>query len=528
MSSTEKKPRLVSVNPILTDNDLIKRFRDAYTSRLPIHEKVITLEHEPFSHCVIDDFVLDQNVDQFCSRLINELRNIKMNQKNNDLYKFQQSDDLANVTLPAIEQIKQFVYVDFKDWLAQATNIRFSDKIDMTCSKYDYTDYLLCHDDDIHGTIEGRRIAFIYYLVPDDWKETDGGALDLFDTDEENQPCCIVKSLLPKRNRLAFFEVTDKSYHQVAEVLNEKQGARLSVNGWLHGPITPRPVPVFEPLPATKLATKFQQTDLDRVNQTISPTYLKVETQYDVQMAFQENSETKLSEFFQKDYFQAMVNELKSDTIKWIRRGPYNKRNYDIADVTNLPSALKNLIDLFGSEPMFTILGSLTGLTSENDEDEKTEYEPSPKKTKSNPTADAASSTNSFSTVPRWYFELRRWKHTYYSLSFDTDNNEENNSLDDDDDDDEEKDGTLDVMIFLNYHSNETDETVGGGDVVYTIKNEDETLLRVTPDNNSLNLIYREDDNVLKFNKYINHRQANNVFYEFCACYLDLDKLKID
>jgi Rps23 Pro-64 3,4-dihydroxylase Tpa1-like proline 4-hydroxylase len=41
----------------------------------------------------------------------------------------------------------------------------------------------LCHDDDIHGTIEGRRIAFIYYLVPDDWKETDGGALDLFDTD---------------------------------------------------------------------------------------------------------------------------------------------------------------------------------------------------------------------------------------------------------------------------------------------------------------------------------------------------------
>lgn len=48
------------------------------------------------------------------------------------------------------------------------------------------------------------------------------------------------------------------------------------------------------------------------------------------------------------------------------------------------------------------------------------------------------------------------------------------------------------------------------------------------PENNSLNLIYREDDNVLKFNKYINHRQANNTFYEFCACYLDLDKLKIE
>jgi len=32
---------------------------------------------------------------------------------------------------------------------------------------------------------------------------------------DENQPERIAKSLLPKRNRLIFFEVTDKSYHQV-------------------------------------------------------------------------------------------------------------------------------------------------------------------------------------------------------------------------------------------------------------------------------------------------------------------------
>ncbi len=130
-------------------------------------------------------------------------------------------------------------------------------------------------------------------------------------------------------------------------------------------------------------------------------------------------------------------------------------RNYDIADINSLPSALENLIELFGSEPMFTILGSLTGLTSENDEDEPTFYEPSPKKQKSTSVgkkfdfnfskfffyqAEAASSSS-----PRWYFELRRWKHTYYSLSFDTDNNT------DGDEDEEEKDGTLDVMIFFNY-----------------------------------------------------------------------------
>ena len=60
-------------------------------------------------------------------------------------------------------------------------------------------------------------------------------------------------------------------------------------------------------------------------------------------------------------------------------------RNYDVADVTSLPSALQTLVELFGSEPMFTILGSLTGLTSDNDEEEETSYEPSPKKQKSTP-----------------------------------------------------------------------------------------------------------------------------------------------
>jgi hypothetical protein len=66
----------------------------------------------------------------------------------------------------------------------------------------------------------------------------------------------------------------------------------------------------------------------------------------------------------------------------------------------------------------------------------------------------AASSASSSSSSPKWHFELRRWRHTYYSLSFDIDANEETNNVHDGDDDDEEEgDGTLDVMIFFNYHS---------------------------------------------------------------------------
>jgi hypothetical protein len=46
MSSTEEKPRLVSVNPILSDNELIKRFRNAYASRLAIDEQGLSVKNK--------------------------------------------------------------------------------------------------------------------------------------------------------------------------------------------------------------------------------------------------------------------------------------------------------------------------------------------------------------------------------------------------------------------------------------------------------------------------------------------------
>lgn len=88
-----------------------------------------------------------------------------------------------------------------------------------------YLDYLLCHDDEL----ERRRIAFIIYLVPDNWDGSkDGGCLDMFESGpapglqctKENpgdyHPWRVVRSLPPQRNCLAFFEVCSKSFHQVS------------------------------------------------------------------------------------------------------------------------------------------------------------------------------------------------------------------------------------------------------------------------------------------------------------------------
>lgn len=72
-------------------------------------------------------------------------------------------------------------------WLRELTGIKLSDTIDMTCSKYEYTgvscdqmscdcmllDTLLCHDDQL----EGRRVAFMYYLVDSSWSSQDGGVI---------------------------------------------------------------------------------------------------------------------------------------------------------------------------------------------------------------------------------------------------------------------------------------------------------------------------------------------------------------
>lgn len=46
-------------------------------------------------------------------------------------------------------------------------------------------------------------------------------------SDEKGHPKDIIKSILPKWNQLTFFEVTSTSYHQVQEVLGNRD--RLSI-----------------------------------------------------------------------------------------------------------------------------------------------------------------------------------------------------------------------------------------------------------------------------------------------------------
>ena len=200
------------------------------------------------------------------------------------------------------------------------TGIELNQDISLFCARYDYTDYLLCHDDQL----EDRRIAFIWYLVPKSWQEEDGGALDLFDRDAETgQPMKVVRSLVPSRNSFVFFEVTEKSFHQVAEILSRDR-TRLSVGGWFHCDTNPeRPRPVARDPPRT-LLPPFD-ISRDEFLAWINPMYLDESTQIEIKVTFKATSEISLTNFLAEEKYDAVCAALKDANLTWTEMGPANR-----------------------------------------------------------------------------------------------------------------------------------------------------------------------------------------------------------
>ena len=94
--------------------------------------------------------------------------------KSNDLYDFYQSGNLNVVEdNETIVKFRELMTNDsFHNWLEELTDIKgIIETISMSAAIYQEGSYLQCHDD----KLEGRRIAYIYYLVPEDWSEKEGG-----------------------------------------------------------------------------------------------------------------------------------------------------------------------------------------------------------------------------------------------------------------------------------------------------------------------------------------------------------------
>ena len=156
--------------------------------------------------------------------------------RRNDLYSFTQSSALAQAPGAATRALAAYLYSPaFRELVEGITGVQgLAGTMDASSAMYRAGDYLLCHDDDLLT----RRVAFILYLTPRAWSPArDGGALELFAACPlTGHPTHVAATLAPQYASLVLFEVTRASFHQVAEVLEDTEGPRLSISGWFHKP----------------------------------------------------------------------------------------------------------------------------------------------------------------------------------------------------------------------------------------------------------------------------------------------------
>lgn len=381
--------------------------------------------------------------------------------------------------------MKEIIYSNqFRTFLQGVTGIELSDKVDISASKYWSGHQLLCHDDEL----EGRRIAFIFYLVPKDWSEEDGGTLDLFECCEEGQPRTVTESVLPAWNNFLFFEVTPTSFHQVAEVLSSKQ--RMSISGWYHGAPIVRPPPYIEqPLPRAVIA-ESPSVDL---SQWINKMYLTPKIQSQINVQFSEQSSIELSDFLVNEKWEALSkiferhdeallleagasaegdDEKKdagadgenaaddapvtaADKLPFELIGPTNRRHYESLgrwkEAAGIHPLVREAVQVFRSPEFAALLESLTGLKLE-----------------------------------KVHSEVRRFAPGAYTLAQDNQ--------------DQHAERGLDAYFFL--CPVDTWDVDIGGQITYM--DEEDELATMIPSDNAFSLVFR-DVGCMKYVKYVNH-----------------------
>ncbi|NXJ12702.1 OGFD1 hydroxylase, partial [Odontophorus gujanensis] len=483
----------------------------------------------PFRHGVLRGLLASP---AFAAALSDELLCLGFRERRNDLLSLRQSEELGARPEPHVSALRQALSGALRVWLEAVTHIELEPSIDISCVKYESTDVLLCHDDEL----EGRRIAFILYLVPP-WEKSDGGTLDLFSTDDHFQPQQIIKSLMPSWNTLVFFEVSPLTcclMFQVSEILSEEK-CRLSVSGWFHGPAIERPARYIEaPLPRSP----HIPYDHEILYEWVNLVYLDMDSQAQIQEEFEERSEILLKDFLEKEKFQLLCEALENEDIQWSSRGPPNKRLYETAEEDSLPDILKNFLQFLRSEALFLLLSNFTGLKlhflAPSDEDEGAgegkaadSAGHSSSKSKEEETEQHADSsthqpdqpdniseaqdseTQNGSSTPMCAGELRRWTNGHYTLVHDNQATE----------------FALDLLFYCGCEDWDPEY---GGFTSYIAKGEDEELLTVNPEDNCLALVYR-DKETMKFVKYINHRSLARLkkhpsrrgFWDFSFVYYE-------
>lgn len=179
-------------------------------------------DSKPFKHVFIKDFLERGEYGKTYKSLVRETFEIK----NSDLFSFSQTCDFSSINHKDLKFFYNFlVSKEFSDFVSKIYGKKLKvGAINVSGTLYQKGDYLLCHDD----MLDDRKIAFMFYFS--DLSKKDGGSFDMISL-KKNSDFGILKSITPKENSFFMFEVSNKSFHQVQEVLTDIK--RYSISGWL-------------------------------------------------------------------------------------------------------------------------------------------------------------------------------------------------------------------------------------------------------------------------------------------------------
>ena len=294
--------------------------------------QTVTMEVQniPFTHGILKNAVDD---DLLCNAY-NEMQEIEYIDNHNDLYHFKQATIDMLKKKPYINTLITKIYSKKFRKHFDSLGFELLDQVDISSHCYSKNHYLLCHDDKIEEDDTVRKIAFILYMNKN-WNPENGGSLDLFDCDNNGLPSGISKQIVPEWNTLAFFQVSDTSYHQVAMVTGDVD--RYSISGWFY--------------------VKERVDKPDNLN-WINPEYLLEKNQEDVLEHFSNNGHILLKNVLNKQKFELVRNALQD--IQWNHQGPLNMRN--LSHGSNLPVILQELKTFLSLLEFKSFLNKLTGM----------------------------------------------------------------------------------------------------------------------------------------------------------------------
>ncbi|KAF5388403.1 hypothetical protein D9615_000653 [Tricholomella constricta] len=310
--------------------------------------------NQPFKYAVVEKLFQDELLKKVKDECLSELN---FSEKETDIYKVNQTGDLASLSyltesqislLPSLLTLRDALYsTKFRSFLQTVTGCGplSGTKQDMSVNSYTTGCHLLNHDDVI-GT---RRVSYILYMpLPHYtfWQKDWGGALELYPVkmgaDGHLEPETVPsKAIPPSWNQFIFFEVQPgRSFHSVEEVVVGGEGEdgreRLSISGWFHAAqegeegYIPESAPpevkssreqltststVFSPYPefpdAPHPDTALSEEYICFLSEFLNPVYLQPRTMDTLSSRFADESSLELHSFLANSLAESLQPRLR-------------------------------------------------------------------------------------------------------------------------------------------------------------------------------------------------------------------------